>query len=227
MGRTFARGRDHGVVRKLVAFVAVWLVAAGVAVAVAWQGVGIVTRQVTDDRPAPWAAAEVEALAQRATPTREAADEAASGPDGGTFAVPTTSAPTAVPGAPAAPGGTATTTTTPAPTPAVSPGPTGTASSPATAPSPVAPTTTAAPPAPATSAASETRTYHLVGGSASLRFTPEGVTVLWATPNAGFAVDIEQEGAGVQVDFESDDHRSRVDAWWDGGPQEREREDPR
>ena len=85
-------------------------------------------------------------------------------------------------------------------------------------------TTTAAPPPP--EPAGETRTYNLTGGSASLRFTPSGVTVLWANPNAGFDVEVEPEGAGVKVEFESESHTSRVDGWWDGGPQDRVREDP-
>jgi hypothetical protein len=73
--------------------------------------------------------------------------------------------------------------------------------------------------------AAETRTYALVGGTATLRFSPEGVTVVTATPNPGFSVDVEAEhGNGVKVEFESDAHESRVDGWWDGGPVERVRE---
>ena len=47
-----------------------------------------------------------------------------------------------------------------------------------------------------------------------------------ATPAAGFTVDIgESHDGGARVEFESDDHRSRVDGWWDGGPQDEVRED--
>jgi hypothetical protein len=61
----------------------------------------------------------------------------------------------------------------------------------------------------------------------SLRFSPSGVTVVWANPNPGFDVSQEPEqGNGVKVEFRSDTHRSRVDGWWDGGPQERIREEP-
>jgi hypothetical protein len=83
-------------------------------------------------------------------------------------------------------------------------------------------TTTAAPPAgvPVT-----TRTYRMDGGVVTLRFSPAGVDVVGATPNQGFTVDYEPEhGNGVRVEFESDGHESRVDAWWDGGPQDRRRE---
>ena len=79
------------------------------------------------------------------------------------------------------------------------------------------PTTTGA-----TDPRAETRTYALVGGTATLRFTPQGVTVVTATPNPGFSVDVEPENVnGVKVEFESDAHESRVDGWWDGGPVER------
>ena len=67
-----------------------------------------------------------------------------------------------------------------------------------------------------------TRSYDLVGGTATLRFSPSGVTVVVATPGAGFTVDIgESHGGGARVEFESDDHRSRLDGWWDGGPRTR------
>jgi hypothetical protein len=64
------------------------------------------------------------------------------------------------------------------------------------------------------------------GGVVTLSFSPAGVDVVGATPNEGFTVDSEPEhGNGVKVEFESDAHRSRVDAWWDGGPQVERRED--
>ena len=70
------------------------------------------------------------------------------------------------------------------------------------------------------------RTYNLVGGTAALRFSPSGVTVEYATPKAGFTVEVEPENVnGVKVEFESADHKSRVDGWWDNGPRDRVRED--
>lgn len=73
---------------------------------------------------------------------------------------------------------------------------------------------------------SEVRTYNLVGGTATLRFEPAGVTVVAATPHPGFSVDIEAEHVtGVKVEFEGDDHRSRVTGWWAGGPRDESRED--
>lgn len=89
-------------------------------------------------------------------------------------------------------------------------------------------TSTVAPPAvtpivPATvdtAAADETRTYPLVGGTATLRFSPAGVTVVAANPNPGFSVEVEPEGSGLEVVFRSATHRSKVEAWWDGGPRD-------
>ncbi len=79
---------------------------------------------------------------------------------------------------------------------------------------------------PGQSGASEVRTYTLVGGTATLRFEPAGVTVVAATPNPGFSVSIEaEETNGVKVEFEGDDVRSRVTGWWEGGPREEVRED--
>jgi len=84
-------------------------------------------------------------------------------------------------------------------------------------------TPTTAPPA---AAEPITRSYDLEGGTATLRFSPSGVTVVVATPAPGFTVDIgESHDGGKRVEFESSDHRSRLDAWWDGGPQDEVRED--
>lgn len=158
--------------------VVAWVVAAVVAVAVASWGVGLVSRSVTDDRPAPLEAAQI----------RDRLDEA--------------------------------TSTTTAPTPTSRRSATST-----TAPDAPGPTTTTA--APSTTAAGETRTYNLVGGTVALRFSPSGVTVVFANPANGFDVEVEPEQAnGVKVEFESGAHRSRVEAWWDGGPQDRVEERP-
>lgn len=79
---------------------------------------------------------------------------------------------------------------------------------------------------PATAEAAETRTYALVGGTATLRFAPSGVTIVAAAPNPGFSVETSPEhGNGIRVEFDSDDHRSRVTGWWDDGPQEATREE--
>jgi hypothetical protein len=120
----------------------------------------------------------------------------------------------------AAPGSTTTTTTAPSP-PATDP----TGATPPPTPPPSAGPVGASPTTPAP-APSETRSYALVGGDASLRFSPSGVTVLFATPRAGFTVEVSgSHGNGVRVRFDGDEHRSDVEGWWDGGPAEEVRED--
>jgi hypothetical protein len=192
---------EDGVVRRTLTFTAAWLVAAAIALAVAWQGVGIVAGHVTEDRPAPLTAADIRRRAVAATGQAGAAPDGSAPPT----SVPGTS-PTTTATVPSSQGVSTTTTTVKSRPPATSPT-----------------TSTSVPPP-----AAETRTYTLVGGSASLRFTASGVTVVWANPNPGFEVEVEPENVnGVKVEFESDSHRSRVDGWWDGGPQDRVREEDR
>ncbi len=97
---------------------------------------------------------------------------------------------------------------------------TGPTSSDAAAPSSTGPTTTATAAVPGPPP--ETRSYALTGGSAALRFTPEGVSVVFAAPNSGYQVRSEPtDGGGWRIEFDGDDGRSRVEGWWDGGPQDR------
>lgn len=93
-------------------------------------------------------------------------------------------------------------------------------------PRPAAPVTTARPSSPTpppviAPVAEVTETYTLVGGTASLRYTARGVSVLFANPNPGFRSDIKTLGNGVRVEFRSDDHRSRVTGSWTNGPKEK------
>ena len=81
------------------------------------------------------------------------------------------------------------------------------------------PSTTATAPA---GPAPETRTYALTGGTVALHFAPSGVTVAFATPAPGYQVRSEPtEGGGWRVEFDGPAGRSRVEGWWDGGPQAR------
>ena len=201
--------RHHnGWVRKTLPYLGAWFIAGLLAVALASVGVSMVTEQVTtNNRPAALGAAEVR-------------DELASiDQDGAAEATPS------LPEVPPTP-----------PTGAMAPGssPSGSSADRAPAPGdgpsdPSTPTTTIAP-VPTTLPAAPTpvtRTYDLIGGTATLRFTSEGVTIITATPKAGFSVDIEanDDDGDARVEFESDDHLSRLDAWWDGGPQNEVREE--
>jgi hypothetical protein len=100
-----------------------------------------------------------------------------------------------------------------------------TAASPA---SPAAPATpTAAPatggtgtqPPPTAAPAPSTRTFALVGGTASFSCGGGAISLNWATPNPGFQVETgtSDGGAQVEVRFRSDSHESRLDAWCAGG----------
>jgi hypothetical protein len=156
--------------RRFVTFTVAWLFAAVAATTAAWQGVALVTDEVTDNRPAALAASDVQ----------ERLDAAGTTTSPPTTAAPTTATPTT--GAPA------TTTTVP----------------------------------------SVTKTYQLVGGTTTLELSPAGVREVLSTPNPGFSLKKSgPEGDGWRVEFESDGHRSRIDAWWDDGPQVRPREDER
>ncbi len=63
------------------------------------------------------------------------------------------------------------------------------------------------------------QTFELVGGTAVVRYSSTGVSVLYAVPADGFRSSFEPEGSGMKVEFRSESHRSRVDVWWDNGPQ--------
>jgi hypothetical protein len=137
---------------------------------------------------------------------------------------------------PAVPGGS--TTTAPDPATSLDPTTTPTSANSATVAPPVTrPAPTAAPPTtrpapgpptvvPALPVLGETRTYVLTGGTVTVRFAPDAVTVVLATPNPGFGVDAEQRGAvAIRVEFDSEQHRSRLDASWNGGPVDEVREE--
>lgn len=179
-----------------MAYAAGWLAAGVVAVVFGSVSVSMLSNRVTGSRPAPLNADEVR---------QQLIDAEA-----------TTTTTTVLDSSP-------TTLAQPAPPP---PPPTST-----TVPSPPR----ARPPAPATTttvapahqeAPAELRSYTLVGGTVTLRFSASGVTVEVATPNPGFAVDVEPTHEnGVRVELESEDHHSQVEGWWDGGPRDEVQED--
>lgn len=194
--------------RRTATIVTIWLAAGVGAVALSSLAVSMVGNNVTASRPASLSADQVR-------------DELSSG--GGSKTT------TATGGAPeptlASDGSTATTrpatdgartaTTLPPSSPTTQPKPLGVKGDGSTSTT----TTTSSPTA-------TVRTYALVGGTATLRFSPSGVTVQDATPKPGYSVDVEAEGGnGVRVEFSSAAHESRVDGWWDGGPQDRIREE--
>jgi len=195
-------------VRRSLVFVAAWVAAGATAIVLASIGVSMVGRQVTADRPSPLSAEEVRS-------------ELAAGDDGSTPSTPSTTVPVDPTSSPSVPEGSEEPPggddgSGPAP-----PSGLGVSGTPGPAPAPSNTTTTTAPtPAP------ETRSYALVGGSATLRYSANGVTVVSATPNPGFAVETEStHDTGVRVRFRSDSHESEVEGWWEGGPRDEVREE--
>ena len=177
-----------------------WFAAGVAAVTVAGLGVSMVTDQVTGSRPAPLSAQQVQEQLD-AGPTTDGGTDTPSTDGTATDDTVTSTTSTTAP--------VATTPTTAGPSSTDGPG-----------------TTAATTPPPPPTTAAVTRSYDLVGGSVTLRFEPSGVTVLLATPKAGFSVDVgESHDSGARVEFESDGHKSRLDAWWDGGPQDEVREE--
>ena len=207
-----AVGHHHLVRRAWMLFG--WLAGTAAAVALGIEAVNVVTATVTDgERPAAMSPAMVsDALAEQSGApvpggTDTSSSTTASGPPATTATGPSTtrasSPATATTRPTAASGPTATTRATPTTATTV----------PATTP------TTASPSGGAT-APPEERTYDLVGGMVAIRFENGAARLLWATPKPGFRVERRDDGSGqVDVRFESDDHESRLRAWWEDGPQ--------
>ena len=199
-----AAGHDDPV-HPLVKLALAWLVTTGLAVTLGVVAVGVVTDSVTQDRPD-----RLSAIGVRNALT------AVESPGGATTTA------TAGPGRPAAtaPSGPAATGPRVTTSPPTSPGPTSPATTPTTTTATTTPGATFPPP--------EDRTYQLVGGTVGVRFENGGAWLLWATPKPGFSVETSGGGSDqVDVRFRGEDHESRLEAFWDNGPQadveERER----
>jgi hypothetical protein len=184
-------------VRNRVSAIALWLAATVLATTAVWAGTGAIGDAARSDTDLVVAETSTTTTAVPASPTSPP---------------PTSSPPT---------------TLTPAPTTTLPGAPPPTGSSPGAAPGTTSPPRPGLPTSiPALPVLGETRTYVLTGGTVTVRFASDAVTVVLATPNPGFGVDAEQRGAvAVRVEFESDQHRSRLDASWSGGPVDEVRED--
>jgi hypothetical protein len=61
--------------------------------------------------------------------------------------------------------------------------------------------------------------FHLRGGDVVVRYRPQGVQALSATPADGYSVSVEQPGGPLVVNFRNAAGRlSRLEATWDDGP---------
>ncbi len=203
--------------RRIFTLSVAWLAAAIVAAVVAWQGVGLVGDQVTDDH-------------DNGMLTSAQVGEALANGDGGGISIPPTST-TLPPGSDTTVAGATDPLTTAAGAGAggtgsgTIPGRSTTTQSRGTAPASGSTTGSSSggtpSPTPAPAPAAIVKTYSITGGTASISFSPSAVTVQWAIPAAGWSVKTEPEGGGIRVQFESGNSRSRIDASWSGGPQVR------
>lgn len=208
---------------KAVTLVLLWLLGSATAIAVAWSGVSVLDNDLVAPAPAVVdAGGEVGLVSESIDPFDDDIDpleESESLEDSetltdrasleGTASGPTSSDRSALAVAGDDPSPPASTTSTVTTDPTAT---TGTAST-ITSPGAVNP------------GQYVTKTFSLTGGATAIKFSPSSTKVLWATPNPGYEVRIEPESEGVKVEFRSDDHRSRIDAWWDGGPRHEIREE--
>lgn len=79
-------------------------------------------------------------------------------------------------------------------------------------------TTTTAPPQTTTTIAVAHKTYTMIGGTVVLAIGNGEVTLVSATPHPGFSADYEHTGpVEVEIKFVSGDHKSKLEAHWEGG----------
>lgn len=173
----------------------IWAVATVVAVAIVWQSLGFVSTRTEDDDTALGDSSTTSVVTPASSVTSAGAGPDASGGAGDVDPSATT-APLAT-----LPGGSLPPVTDPSVTTSTRP--------------PAASTTLGV----GVPADAVDQTFELVGGTAVVRYSSTGVTVLYAVPANGYQAKVEPEGSGMKVEFRSGDRRSRVDVWWDNGPQ--------
>jgi hypothetical protein len=87
-----------------------------------------------------------------------------------------------------------------------------------TAPPATTTTTTTAPPQTTTTLALTNKTYDLIGGTVILSLGGDEVHLVSATPRPGFTADYEHTGpVEVEIKFESNDHKSKLEAKYEDG----------
>ncbi len=172
----------------------IWAVATVVAVAIVWQSLGFVSTRTEDDDTALGDSSTTSVVTPASSVTSAGGGPNASSGSGGDPSA--TTAPLAT-----LPGGSLPPVTDPSATTSTG--------------SPAASTTLGV----GVPADAVDQTFELVGGTAVVRYSSTGVTVLYAVPANGYQAKVEPEGSGMKVEFRSGDRRSRVDVWWDNGPQ--------
>lgn len=208
-----------------------WALATLLALVLGLQGVQSVSNSVTDPRPAPLSPASVRAALQRTSsttssvPVRSDSELPESGADSSRSADGSSRTPSEVgggdgggqssaPSAPVSGDGDGTDGSSSSVSSSDSRGSDGGLSS-------------SEPSSSSSSSAPVQRTYQLVGGSVTIRFQNDAAYFVVATANNGFSVEHSQDGGTVDVRFESENHESRLRAYWDNGPQQEIQEEDR
>ena len=219
---------------------ALWVVASIGAVSVAWAGVGVVNSEVIAPPPATVVPLVTEIASADVAADNIPIDEQASGTassttgsgsaDSSTTSASTTS--TTTTGQPSSTsqqstsGGSTTTGGDSQPSSTTVPT---TSTVPTTASTPTVTTTSTTVPTTSTTVPdcsnntgppAQTLPFTLTGGTASVSFWANGCVEATASanPDGDYKVTIETQTPGLKVVFRSDTHRSRLNAWWAGGP---------
>ncbi|MDX2344260.1 MAG: hypothetical protein QNL12_11270, partial [Acidimicrobiia bacterium] len=88
---------------------------------------------------------------------------------------------------------------------------------------PASTTTTTAPPQTTTTLALSNETYDMIGGTVILSFGGGEVHLVSAAPRPGFSADYEHTGpVEVEIKFESNDHKSKLEAKFESGDTNRQ-----
>jgi hypothetical protein len=222
-------------VRRNGLLVGGWTLATLLALVLGLQGIHSVSTSVTNTRPAPLSPASVKAALQRtnaaSSSSASSASAAASSADQSAGTVPSSDSGSEDHGAgddsgsvglvpPASSDGTPRQATPPDSTTSSSSDNRVASSSSSSDATDSSSSSTASP------RSFEDKTYQLVGGSVGVRFANGGARLLWANPNNGYRVETSSEGGQVEVQFDNGQHESRLQAWWDNGPQQQIEEGP-
>lgn len=209
-----------------------WALATLLALVLGLQGVQSVSNSVTDPRPAPLSPASVRAALQRTSsttssvPVRPDSESQDSGADSSRSADGSSGTSSEVRGGDD--GGQSSTPS--APVPSDGDGADGSSSSVSSSDSRGSDgdfSSSEQSSSTSSSSAPVQRTYQLVGGSVTIRFQNDAAYFVVATANNGFSVEHSEDGGTVDVRFESENHESRLRAYWNNGPQQEIQEEDR
>ncbi|MDJ0499193.1 MAG: hypothetical protein QNJ89_15270 [Acidimicrobiia bacterium] len=193
--------------RKYLGIGAAWLGATVLSVLIASAAVAGIRDRVVETPVAIGApTSTTTTVVGEATTSTEAPSTTVAVPSTTTSSTATTTLPSETPAVTVTAPSESTTTTPPAPPPTTT-----TAAPPTT-------TTTTTPPTTTTTAPISYSTHDLIGGTVVLASGNGQVNLVSATPRPGFSVEAEHTGPDeVEVKFESNDHKSELEAYFRDG----------